>query len=142
MNSKKIVILFIVCFTVVIAFIQLSYSADQKNEILTPMVSLLLGKSINCSDSVLNGDETDIDCGGSCSIKCGAGSRCIGSTDCISGVCMSDVCQAPTCTDGVLNGDESYIDCGGAVCPNCVACNGNTDCPVGESCVENICQPL
>jgi len=141
MNSKKI-ILFIAYFTVVIVFAQLSYSADNKNEMLTPMVSLLLGKSINCSDSVFNGDETDIDCGGSCPVKCGAGNGCIGSTDCISGVCTSDICQTPTCTDGVLNGDESHIDCGGAGCPNCVACNDNNDCTVEESCVENICQPL
>ena len=141
MNSKKI-LLFIAYFTLVIVFAQLSYSADQKNEMITPMFSLLLGKSVNCSDSVFNGDETDIDCGGSCPLKCGTGNSCIGSTDCISGVCTSDICQAPTCADGVLNGDESDLDCGGS-CPGKCAdgngCTGSTDCISGV-CTSDVCQ--
>lgn len=91
-----------------------------------------------CIDGVLNGTETDIDCGGdlcgpcSPSISCTQGSECE-SDECSSGVCVpaceqaSDcvdgVCDVPpmetegkcvkaTCSDGVLNGDEVFQDCG------------------------------
>ena len=49
----------------------------------------------SCSDGILNGNETGVDCGGP---DC---------TDCIS------------CTDGILNGNETEIDCGGPDCPPC-----------------------
>ena len=56
---------------------------------------------ISCTDGVQNGDETGVDCGGSC------------------GAC-------PTCTDGIQNGDELGVDCGGANCSiGCdEVCNG------------------
>merc|ERR1719502_1193918 len=52
-----------------------------------------------CDDSVQNGDEEDVDCGGSC-----------------------DAC--PTCSDGTQNGDETGTDCGGScdACPVACAC--------------------
>lgn len=49
-----------------------------------------------CSDGVKNGSETAVDCGGSCSTKCGNGQTCSGGGDCASGTCMAGVCQAPT----------------------------------------------
>src|SRR3569832_642419 len=56
-----------------------------------------------CSDGIKNGDETGVDCGGSC-VPC------------------------PTCNEGIKNGDETGIDCGGS-CPNTCAvtnlCTGN-----------------
>lgn len=48
-----------------------------------------------CNDGIKNGDETDIDCGGSCK-SCE---------------------QEPTCEDGIKNGDETSIDCGGSCKP-------------------------
>uniref|UniRef100_A0A0G4HS72 Sushi domain-containing protein n=1 Tax=Chromera velia CCMP2878 TaxID=1169474 RepID=A0A0G4HS72_9ALVE len=47
----------------------------------------------SCRDKQKNGDEEDIDCGGSCDQPCN------------------------TCEDGVWNGDETNIDCGGS-CPS------------------------
>ena len=38
----------------------------------------------NCTDGVLNGDETTIDCGGSCA-ACPAGDTCAIGSDCQSG---------------------------------------------------------
>src|SRR5690242_2058603 len=35
-----------------------------------------------CTDGVKNGDETDVDCGGSCSNKCAVGKGCGTATDC------------------------------------------------------------
>ena len=50
-----------------------------------------------CTDGIMNGDETGIDCGG---------------TNC-------SACPPPTCTDGIMNGNETSIDCGGTDCPAC-----------------------
>lgn len=47
-----------------------------------------------CFNGVQDGDETGVDCGGSC-LPC------------------------PTCDDGVKNGDEDGIDCGGTACAPC-----------------------
>jgi hypothetical protein len=44
----------------------------------------------SCSDGVLNGDETDIDCGGSCG-PCAVG-RCAANTDCTGGTCVAGYC--------------------------------------------------
>jgi len=55
-----------------------------------------------CSDGIKNGNETGVDCGGSCS-------------------------ACPTCSDGVKNGSEAGVDCGGS----CAPCN-NTAPSVGS----------
>ncbi|MFO0655571.1 MAG: fibrinogen-like YCDxxxxGGGW domain-containing protein [Polyangia bacterium] len=42
-----------------------------------------------------NGNELDVDCGGSCG-KCGFGKTCTGNADCANGVCgAGNVCRAP-----------------------------------------------
>jgi hypothetical protein len=48
-----------------------------------------------CSDDVKNGNESDVDCGGSCSPtkQCGNGLRCNYALDCMSSVCTSNICQ-------------------------------------------------
>lgn len=50
-----------------------------------------------CNDGVMNGDETGIDCGGSCDLPC----------------------PPPTCYDGIQNGQETGVDCGAPGCPDC-----------------------
>jgi MYXO-CTERM domain-containing protein len=42
---------------------------------------------------------------------------CGAASDCLSGVCESGACAAPSCTDAVQNGDEAEVDCGGACQP-------------------------
>lgn len=54
---------------------------------------------ISCFDGIKNGDETAVDCGGSCN-------------------------PCATCDDGIKNGDETGIDCGGT---SCVPCTGSID---------------
>src|SRR5579862_9534452 len=48
-----------------------------------------------CIDGVKNGNESDVDCGGSClpSKQCANGLRCNSGSDCISAVCTSNICQ-------------------------------------------------
>ena len=93
----------------------------------------------DCDDGVLNGDETDVDCGGICSL-CDDGLACTDADDCLSGLCGEGVCLEPTCTDGVLNQDESDGDCGGSCepCDDGSACNGADDCGSGV-CDESVC---
>lgn len=67
----------------------------------TPALSLgftLLSGSptpTHCSNGVLDGDESDLDCGGSCA-ACGTGATCGTGADCQSGICTGSVCEAPT----------------------------------------------
>ena len=47
-----------------------------------------------CKDGILNGGESDTDCGGTCSNKCGIANNCISSQDCGTGLeCISDLCS-------------------------------------------------
>src|SRR5262245_60952269 len=84
----------------------------------------------SCIDGVRNGDESAIDCGGSCA-ACANGQTCFSSFDCLSGFCNNGICSSTsTCRDGLRNGNESDVDCGGS-CPACrtgYACLTNFDC--------------
>lgn len=46
-----------------------------------------------CGDGFQNGDEGDVDCGGSCAAKCSTGQHCWVNADCASFNCVSDICQ-------------------------------------------------
>ena len=93
-----------------------------------------------CDDGKRNGDESDVDCGGSCP-KCGDDQGCNNGGDCVSKVCTGGTCVAATCTDTLENGAETDVDCGGPTCPKCPAekgCGGDDDC-VSGSCVGQVC---
>jgi hypothetical protein len=102
----------------------------------------------SCESGDQDGDETGVDCGGSCTL-CDNGAGCQLGTDCISGVCTNQECQPSGCTDGVLNGTETDVDCGGSCLVKCApgeACGVSADCAVGgglgpESvrCLEEVC---
>ncbi|GAA4271212.1 hypothetical protein GCM10022258_05050 [Aquimarina gracilis] len=67
-------------------------------------LGITTGPTPSCNDGIQNGDETGIDCGGSC-----------------------QPCQTtPTCNDGIQNGNETGIDCGGS----CAPCNTDGDITV------------
>jgi hypothetical protein len=107
-------------------------------------------------DGAKNGDESDVDCGGSTTgaPRCATDKACSASEDCDSLVCdgTKKTCNAPTATDKVKNGDESDVDCGGSTtgAPRCdvaKSCNANGDCAsdgcddtkkcaVGRSCTQ------
>ncbi len=84
----------------------------------------------SCGDGVQDGDETGLDCGGSCTTKCPLGPGCNVNADCVSGICnaTTHLCVASQCQDGVRNGTETDIDCGGT-------CGGS--CQVGQGCTED-----
>jgi cysteine-rich repeat protein len=94
--------------------------------------------SINssCFDSNKNGDETDLDCGGSC-LGCIEGKSCMIHGDCRSLYCKNNFCAVPSCDDGVRNGLETDVDCG-ASCPPCAM---DMNCSIDSDCVSNFCNP-
>lgn len=91
----------------------------------------------HCRDRIKDGDETDVDCGGSCQ-ACWDGKACAQPTDCQSASCAG-TCAAASCSDGVRDGFESDIDCG-ATCGKCAAgrvCAGDADC-ASNSCDNTV----
>ena len=97
----------------------------------------------SCSDNIKNGDESDIDCGGSCLPCTGPEDDCEIDQDCLSNNCSEDgECIADSCTDNIKNGDESDIDCGGS-CPTCDVphdgCTDDSDCGASLICVSGEC---
>ncbi len=87
-----------------------------------------------CDDERHSGDESDVDCGGSCD-PCELGQGCTVGADCQTGVCVDDVCvhpidcrdlleQVPDSQDGVVTIDP---DGEGGVAPFDVSCDMNTD---------------
>jgi hypothetical protein len=88
-----------------------------------------------CDNHALDGDETGVDCGGSCA-PCRDGLPCLVASDCDSEVCGEDgSCLTATCTDGVRNGEELDVDCGGSFCDGCgigAPCVVPADCQSGS----------
>lgn len=91
-----------------------------------------------CSDGEMNGDEADIDCGGSCPDGCADGATCDRDADCTSGHCHAEslLCELPHCGDGLRNQGESDVDCGGP-CPD--GCFGGQQCASDDDCGSGRC---
>jgi hypothetical protein len=62
----------------------------------------------SCTDKVMNGGETDVDCGGPCSAKCIIGQNCISSNDCQSGYCNAGKCDTDRTVDTDGDGMPDY----------------------------------
>ncbi len=85
----------------------------------------------HCLNRLVDGGETGLNCGGSCSNKCKADESCLSNSDCISNECFSGKCNDATCEDNRKNNKETDIDCGGKNCDKCEAgriCNNDADC--------------
>jgi hypothetical protein len=92
----------------------------------------------SCRNDELDGDESAVDCGGSCP-SCADGIACGSPFDCKSLVCdASGHCAAPTCDDRIQNGQETDTDCGGNndSCPRCAL---DDSCREGTDCTEHVC---
>lgn len=106
-----------------------------------------------CSNGVQDGDETDVDCGGSCG-RCSLNQACNGQDDCFTarcngGVCVvceresqcgsddfgSCVCEAGVCVS------RAFLFLNGGECSDCpertVACAPYPDNPPGVFCYAN-----
>ena len=99
------------------------------------------GTPAHCGNGQTDGDETDLDCGGSCD-GCAINQHCLQGPDCLSLSCIGELCAAPSCVDSAQNGAETDVDCGGPNCPACINgqhCGGVSDC-VSHVCVNGVCQ--
>jgi hypothetical protein len=105
-------------------------------------------QAASCSDGVRDGDETAVDCGGSCAEKCAAGQACGSATDCSappngSAICLESAC-AFSCDGGShKSGASCAADtnaCCGDGCTDCTKqfANGTGECGSG-SCVLASC---
>ncbi|CAF1412356.1 unnamed protein product [Adineta steineri] len=101
---------------------------------------------VPCSfDRIKDGDESDIDCGGSRCPKCSNAMNCKEDCDCISNICKNGRCASYlSCEDNIKNQNETDIDCGGIKCPRCdnlKNCSDDCDCISGacknNQCIEN-----
>jgi len=102
----------------------------------------------SCTDKMLNGSETDTDCGGNCQ-ACSNGDLCSKDSDCALGSCVLDCktncsqkhCQAVHCTDEMRSDGETDLNCGGPACAPCgihQRCLENSDC-ASNACIRGIC---
>jgi formylglycine-generating enzyme required for sulfatase activity len=94
------------------------------------------GGGNGCNNKFKDGEETDVDCGGSVCKKCVDGQACIKPTDCGGGSCIANVCKTVTCTNGITDGDETDVDCGGKSCPKCTI---GKRCKVLDDCGSATC---
>jgi hypothetical protein len=93
-----------------------------------------------CDDTVMNGDETDVDCGGSCP-GCDNGQDCLTAADCVSQFCNSDdSCAACTGNDDCAEAVGTY--CEGGLClgqkVDGTACGVDSECVSGH-CADGLC---
>jgi hypothetical protein len=96
---------------------------------------------LGCDDNVIDGNETDVDCGGSCP-PCGLAQHCLTSADCGTwpgcdpgAGCACDAitstCVYNHCSNHRQDVDETAVDCGGGDCPGCglnMGCLLDSDC--------------
>ena len=92
----------------------------------------------------MNGEETEVDCGGSTCPGCLVGQTCAGPGDCASNVCdlhlpgdgMKGTLKCVSCSDGVRNGRETDVDCGGS---DCAPCETGAGCCDSSDCASAVC---
>jgi len=100
-------------------------------------------KIASCEDGVMNGLESDVDCGGQVCNKCANERSCIIHSDCASEYCdiLLNVCRdPPPCANKALDPGETDIDCGGP-CDRCLegkTCEETTDCQEGLHCKPDV----
>lgn len=97
----------------------------------------------DCANGIMDGLETDVDCGGEVCPRCGLGQQCtLVYLNCeIDLWCPFGICIQSNCSDAAKNQRETDVDCGGpncSACPNGKTCTENTDC-ISELCESDVC---
>ncbi len=110
------------------------FNSDCQSNYCDPATKKCANPPPTCMDSQKNGQETDVDCGGSSCQKCADKKSCLANLDCVNNKCETNKCVS--CNDGFKNQDETDIDCGGLCTTKCV--NGKT-CKIASDCQSNNC---
>lgn len=64
-----------------------------------------------CNDLKMNGDETYMDCGGSCPLGCADTRPCLAASDCANGCCTTNnVCDGDVDEDGLCDTEDSEVN--------------------------------
>lgn len=92
--------------------------------------------SKTCVNGMKDGQESDIDCGGTECQACTTGMICTTGADCQSKTCTMGLCAEPACDDMQPNGDETDVDCGGS----CDPCADGKSCIIPMDCASNVCK--
>jgi hypothetical protein len=111
----------------------------------------LAGAPAHCFDERKDGDESDVDCGGSCD-GCGPHKFCYADFDCSATVAGCDtasggcfchytmhVCVFSHCYDARKDANETGVDCGGATCG---ACSVGNSCDTDSDCSSSACDAI
>lgn len=106
---------------------------------------------VSCRDGVVNGDETDVDCGGGCR-SCPPTSACAQDSDCDTNNCVNNICEPTTnalCVNGMQDpsapdanpagAEETDVDCGG---PFCNQCGDGRACSLPRDCSSHVCTDM
>lgn len=104
-----------------------------------------------CDDGAQSGDESDVDCGGSCS-PCPDGQACLAPGDCAGGLCEAGECASPDClVDADCEGrgppctralcDPQRRACTAAPSDEDEPCEDGDPCTVGDACQAGRCAP-
>jgi hypothetical protein len=91
----------------------------------------------SCSDRMRDGDETGVDCGGTCE-PCNNGSGCMNGKDCRSGFCREGVdpdedAAVPSDPPGICAACRHDVNCGDIENAWCDPSQNNGTCVVGSS---------
>jgi hypothetical protein len=102
-------------------------------------------------DGMLNGNETDLDCGGSLCPGCDLGQKCAAGMDCQSGFCVDGLCCDVTCNGtcescsqddrlGICTPIPAREDPDMECAPDTLACDGLGGCKLlnGQSCSAGV----
>jgi hypothetical protein len=110
-------------------------SCQENSECASGQCESTCTAAATCSNGILDGTETDVDCGGPGCVPCPAGGACVVDHDCRDRQCSGGTCGPDTCFNSVQDGLETDVDCGGKVCPPCAAgqsCLAHDDCASGQ----------
>jgi hypothetical protein len=97
--------------------------------------------SPDCTDGMMNGTETDVDCGGMACPGCTTGMACLTGSDCLGGVCdANSMCQPCGGDADCATLPGTY--CNGGTCDmllmNGTVCTGANECQSGQ-CIDGVC---
>ena len=89
----------------------------------------------SCNNGMQDGDETDVDCGGSCLDTCLDGDACLLDDDCINHACNTNVCKDPVCDPADNNGCQGCLQ--QQCCDAMIDCFGDPDCLCWFECISH-----